>query len=219
MRVLKTVAEAGAQAVPALIEALKNDKAAYWACVVLREIGPAAKDAIPALTAKLQDSRPEIRREAILALAAMESAAAGAVPQIAALLDDQHCRTAATYALGRIGSVPADAEAKIRANFKSDDPMLCCTSLWTLARVHPEDKDLRRRDDRGVGGDAEGRESAGARGGGQGIGCPAARSGNHRAHFREGVPGRRRSHGPQRLGCHGRSRGASGAEIGWRPEV
>ncbi len=150
MRVLTAVAEAGAQAVPGLIKALDNDKAAYWACVVLREIGPAGKDAIPALTAKLQDPRPEIRREAVLALAAMEGAAAGAAPQIAALLDDQQCRTAATYALGRIGTVPADAEAKIRANFKSDDPMLCCTSLWTLALVHPEDKDLRRQTTEGL---------------------------------------------------------------------
>ncbi len=191
---------------PGLIKALDNDKAAYWACVVLREIGPAGKDAIPALTAKLQDPRPEIRREAVLALAAMEGAAAGAAPQIAALLDDQQCRTAATYALGRIGTVPADAEAKIRANFKSDDPMLCCTSLWTLALVHPEDKDLRRQTTEGLVAMLKNSDPRVPPSGGQGIGCPAARPGNHRAHFREGLPGRRRGHGPQRLGCHGISR-------------
>jgi HEAT repeat protein len=142
MRVLQTVAEVGQQAVPALIEALKNEKAAYWACLVLRDIGPAAREAVPALTGKLQDSRPEIRREAVLALSAIGDAAA--VAQIATLLDDAHCRTAATFALGRLGHVPADAEAKIRANCKSDDPMLCGTSLWTLAILHPEDKELRR---------------------------------------------------------------------------
>ena len=65
----------GPPAVPGLIAALKNDKAAYWACLVLRDMGPAAKDAVPALTEKLQDPLPEIRREAILALAAMEEAA------------------------------------------------------------------------------------------------------------------------------------------------
>ena len=66
------------------------------------------------------------------------------MPQIAAALSDEHAGTAATYALGRIGQIPADAEATIRANAKSDDKMLSTTSLWALARVHPEDKELRR---------------------------------------------------------------------------
>ena len=129
---------------PGLVEALKHEKAAYWACLVLREIGPAAKDAVPALADTLRDSRPEIRREALLALAAMDDAALPALPQIAAALNDEHTRPAATYALGRMGQIPADAEAAVRANAKSDDKMLSTTSLWALARVHPEDKDLRR---------------------------------------------------------------------------
>jgi HEAT repeat protein len=144
MRILHVIAEAGPKAVPGLIAALRNDKAAYWACLVLREIGPAAKDAVPALTNKLQDRRPEIRREAILALAAMGDAATAAVGPIAATLGDEHTRAAATYALGRIGQIPADAEDTIRANSKGDDKVLSTTSLWALARVHPDDKSLRR---------------------------------------------------------------------------
>ena len=62
-----------------MMAGLKNDKAAYWACLVLREIGPAAKDAVPALVEKLKDPRPEIRREVILTLAAMDDAAMPAV--------------------------------------------------------------------------------------------------------------------------------------------
>jgi HEAT repeat protein len=143
MRILHAIAEAGSEAVPGLIEALKNDQAAYWACLVLREIGAAAKDAVPALAERLKDPRPEVRREAVLALAAMDEAAGPALPQIAAALDDEHARSAATYALGRIGKIPADAETKVRANARSDDKMLCTTSLWALARVHPEDKQLR----------------------------------------------------------------------------
>jgi HEAT repeat protein len=144
-RVLNAIAEAGEKAVPGLIEALKNDKAAYWACLVLRDIGPAAKDAVPALAEKLKDPRPEIRREAVLTLGAMNEAAAAALPQIAALLNDEHARTAATFVLGQLGQIPADAEAAIRANAKSDDHLLSSVSLWALARVHPEDKDLRRQ--------------------------------------------------------------------------
>ena len=100
VRVLNAVAEAGPKAVPGLIAALKNDKAAYWACLVLREIGPAAKDAVPALAEKLKDPRPEIRREAILALAAsMERCGAPApLPTDRRRLGDEAtpCATAAT---------------------------------------------------------------------------------------------------------------------------
>jgi HEAT repeat protein len=145
VRILHAIAEAGAPAVPALIEALKNDKAAYWACIVLREIGPDAKDAVPALAEKLKDPRPEIRREAALTLGAMGEAAIAVLPQIAALLGDEHARTAATFVLGELGQIPASAEAIVRAAAKSDDKMLATTSLWALARVHPEDKDLRRQ--------------------------------------------------------------------------
>jgi HEAT repeat protein len=145
MRILNAIAEAGPAAVPGLIEALKNDKTAYWACIVLRDIGPAAKDAAPALAEKLKDPRPEIRREAALALGAMNEAAIPVLPQIAAALDDKDARTAATFIMGRLGKIPAGAEAKIRANAASDDKFLSTISLWTLARVHPEDKELRRQ--------------------------------------------------------------------------
>ena len=144
VRVLRAVAEAGPQAVPRLVEALNNDKAAYWVCLVLRDMGPAAKEAVGPLARKLSDPRPEIRREATLALAAIGDAAAPAVPQIAAMLDDPLLRTPATYALGSIGRIPADAEAQIRAHARSDDKLLATTSLWALARVHPEDKQRRR---------------------------------------------------------------------------
>lgn len=144
MRVLNAIAEAGEAAVPGLIEALKNDEVTYWACVVLRDIGPAAKAAVPALAETLKDPRPDVRLQAILALGAMKEAAFPAVPRIAAALGDAHTRTAATFVLGQLGSIPADAEPTIRSNAKSDDRLLSTVSLWALARVHPEDKELRR---------------------------------------------------------------------------
>ena len=144
IRIMNAIADAGPPAVPGMIDALKNDKAAYWACLVLREMGPVAKDAVPALIDRLQDKDPAIRREAILALAAMEREATSAAGSVAAALDDEHTRVAATYALGRIGQIPADADGRIRANSKSDDKVLSTASLWALARVHPEDKELRR---------------------------------------------------------------------------
>ncbi|MEI8376113.1 MAG: HEAT repeat domain-containing protein [Planctomycetota bacterium] len=143
-RIMTAIAEQGVEAMPGLIEALKDDKAAFWALIILRDIGPAAKDAIPSITEKLKDKRPEIRREAILTLGAFGEAAVPAVPQIAAMLSDEHAGTAATFVLGQLGQIPKDAEATVRTNAKSNDPMLSTTSLWALARVHPEDKELRR---------------------------------------------------------------------------
>jgi HEAT repeat protein len=145
LRILNAAAEAGASAVPGLIEALKDEKAAYWACLVLREIGPEAKAAVPALAAKLKDADPEIRREAALTLGAMQEAAVPVLSQLEAALDDEHGRIAATYALGQIGSLSDAAEVKIEANSRSDDKFLSTVSLWTLARIHPDDKELRRK--------------------------------------------------------------------------
>ena len=143
-RILSAIAERGVEAVPGLIEALKDDKVAFFALIVLRDIGPAAKDAVPAIAEKLKDKHPGIRRAAALTLGAIGEASLPAVPQIAALLADAHAGTAATFVLGELGRIPKDAEATVRTNAKSDDPMLSTTSLWALARVHPEDKELRR---------------------------------------------------------------------------
>jgi len=139
---LNTLADAGEKAVPFLLVAMKHEKATYWCCLVLRQIGPAAKGAVPALTELIGDKRPEVRREAILALAHIGDAAAPAVPQIVKALDDEHARTAATFALGNIGKLTDEAEAKIRQNVNGKDQVLAGVSLWALVRTHPEDKKL-----------------------------------------------------------------------------
>jgi HEAT repeat protein len=143
VRVLGAIADCGVEAVPGLIAALKDDKAAYWALIILRDIGPAAKDAVPAIIEKLKDKQPRIRMEAVLTLGALGDAADTAEPQIAELLSDPNARTAATFVLGRLGKIPTEAEATIRANTKSEDQLLSTASYWALAKVHPEDKQLR----------------------------------------------------------------------------
>jgi HEAT repeat protein len=144
VRILSALADSGVEAVPGLIKGLKDDKFAFWALIVLRDIGPAAKDAIPAITEKLKDKRTQIRREAVLTLGAFGESALVAVPQIAGLLGDEQVRTAVTFVLGELGQIPKDAEATVHSNAKSDDELLSTTSLWALARVHPEDKEQRR---------------------------------------------------------------------------
>ncbi len=143
-RILNSIADAGKEAVPGLIEALKNEKARFWALVVLQDIGPAASEAVPAVVNVLKtDKRPEVRLHAVLALGAMGKAADSALPELTTLLKDEHCAVAATFAMGELGQIPNDAEATVRANAKSDDGLLSSTSLWALCRVHPDDKELR----------------------------------------------------------------------------
>jgi HEAT repeat protein len=142
LRVMQTVADAGGAAVPGLIEALHNDATAYWACVIIRDIGPDAIGTAPALVEKLKDKNPEIRREAILALASLN--ATDATAAIVPLLKDEPSRTAATYALAMLGSMPPEAETIVRANVKSDDATLSAVSMWALARIHPDDMKLKQ---------------------------------------------------------------------------
>ncbi len=144
IRALAALADMGEAAVPRLIEALKNEKAAYWACLVLSEIGPKAKAAVPALLETLKDKRPGVRREAILALAAIGASSQDAVAALCKCLDDKINCVPATYALGSIGQVPSDVEARIRANVDSSDPILATVSAWALAKLHPNDEQLQR---------------------------------------------------------------------------
>lgn len=142
VRVMHAIADGGPAVVPGMIQALENEKTAYYACLILRDIGPDARDAAPALAKTLRDHRPEVRREAALALGAIGSAASSAEPQLAAALDDELTRDAATFALGQIGSVQPSTEKKIASNAQSEHKVLSTVSMWALVRFHPEDRQL-----------------------------------------------------------------------------
>jgi HEAT repeat protein len=142
IRAMRALVASGKDAVPFLIEELKNEKTAYWACLVLNQIGPGAQDAVPALIVLLSDKRPEVRREAVLTLAEIGKPAAPAAAQLVKALDDELDRTPAVYAIGRIGVATGEGEKKIREYVNSSDKILSAVSIWTLARLHPENKQL-----------------------------------------------------------------------------
>jgi len=145
LRALNALAEMGEKVVPFLVKALKNEKTAYWACLVVSEIGPDAKAAVTGLTELARSGQPDVQREAIIALAEIGAASAPAVPTLAKALDDKVVGIAATYALGRIGRIPDEVETKIEKNAKSSDAILSTVSMWALARLHPDNKALLRR--------------------------------------------------------------------------
>ncbi|MEX0671277.1 MAG: HEAT repeat domain-containing protein, partial [Pirellulales bacterium] len=107
---LQTLADMDDDAVPLLIEALKDPKSRYWAEVALTEVGPRAAAATEELARVVGEAGDEERLQAILALAAIGEKASAAAPEIAKVLasEDESSRLAAAFALGRIKAAGCD---------------------------------------------------------------------------------------------------------------
>ncbi|GAA4432447.1 HEAT repeat domain-containing protein [Bremerella cremea] len=140
LRVMNALTETGKPAVPELIAALKSEKGALWACLILRELGPEASDAAPELAKVLTTGKGALKREALLALATMPKAATAFTDAIVKCLDDPTLAVSATYALGRMGTMSPEVEAKIKANVESKDKLLGTMSAWALAFTHPDNE-------------------------------------------------------------------------------
>jgi HEAT repeat protein len=93
---------------------------------VLKQAGPAAGIAVPALSAALSDPDMDVRMGASQALARIGSVASPAVPALINALDDkQSClRESAAIALGRIGSGARQAAPKLQLLSSSDSDVL-----------------------------------------------------------------------------------------------
>lgn len=112
---------------------------------VLAAIGPAAKAAVPELTALLADADPLVRSEAAVALAAIGAEAAPAVPALEKLLGDDapaDARYAATYALGRIGAAAKPVVSRLLELSKSSDEIMATVATWATLKIEPQDAAL-----------------------------------------------------------------------------
>lgn len=145
LHALQSMAEAGDRALPVIIGALDNQKSRYWACVVLAELGPAAKSAAPALAKVLSDEDPEERMQALIALGEIGPAAKEVVPQIAKSLQDKQGSVAygAAFALGKIGD--KSANAALEKEVVDNDKFLAMISAWALAMINPDDVQISDR--------------------------------------------------------------------------
>ncbi|MCO8121076.1 HEAT repeat domain-containing protein [Stieleria sp. TO1_6] len=140
-RAVETLVARGEKAVPFLVEALKNERAAYWACLAIDQIGAPAAPAVDGLQKLIRDTKDEgLKVQAIIALAAIGPAAAKAegvvVDQMKA---DQspEVQTALAYAAGILGF--QSAGNALQKEVDSDDKMLSMVSIWALAKINPDD--------------------------------------------------------------------------------
>jgi len=142
MPALHTLADMDDDAVPFLLEALKQPKSRYWATIALAEIGPEAAPAVESLTQLAAEGEIEERIQALLALAAIGEKAATAAPVMVKALDsdDVTLHFPAAFALGRVRA--ADADAALEKAAAGDDPFLAEVASWARARIHPDDKSL-----------------------------------------------------------------------------
>lgn len=140
-RMIETVVLRGENAIPFLLAALENERAAYWACLAIEEMGEAASPTVPALI-KLLDSGPDdsLKLQALLAIAKIGPQAAPAKEQVLAALgagSSDTVLTGAAFAAGVLGF--REASARLEQTRESDDPLLRMVSLWALAKLHPDD--------------------------------------------------------------------------------
>lgn len=143
-----TIAEAGEEAVPFLTECLSHKDAAYWACLALADMGPAAKAAVPQLVKIEQREEPEVRLQALVALGQIGPDAKAAVPVILKALQSEKSdgvRYAAAFALGQIGASDKASRAALAKGMESDDAFLQVISAWALARVAKDDKQVQEK--------------------------------------------------------------------------
>lgn len=139
---LHTLADMGKDAMPVLLEALKNEKSRYWASVALAEIGPDAAAAVEPLGQIAAGGEIDEKLQAILALAAIGEPAKAAAPALIQTLDsnEEMLQFAAAFALGRL-RVP-EADSALEKTAGSGNEFLAGVAAWARAQLHLDDKQL-----------------------------------------------------------------------------
>jgi HEAT repeat protein len=102
----------GAAAIPTYVDALRSDDATAreMAVMLLVQLGPPTEDAVPGLTAVLDDPSAFVRVNAAAALSTLETPPPAALTTLTALMDDadETIRVSAVTSLGNTGPAAKD---------------------------------------------------------------------------------------------------------------
>ncbi len=138
---LEALESLGPPAVPVLIDALGHENVRPLAASILGHLGPAAKEAAPALADIVStDKDVHARCEALLALGGIgPGAAIAASTAVDALKDpEEKIRYSACYALGKMGSAAVTAVPELQKKLKDKDPTVALAAAWALAKIDPQ---------------------------------------------------------------------------------
>ncbi len=138
----------GADAVMPASKALENQRQRLGAVLVLKRLGPAAKEAVPNLVkAMSRETELDVRREIFFALAAIGPGSEEAIPELIKALSHQNLkvRNGASYALGKIGPAAKSALPTLKRNMgNTDDEYLPMVSAWASAQIDFENPETVR---------------------------------------------------------------------------
>ena len=131
----------GPVAVPQIVAMLRDPSplGRQWAARTLTGFAPDAVDAIPALTAALEDRAADVVWDAAFALAAFHERSAPAARALGRLLghDDSLVRTTAADALGAIGPLAGDAMPALILALRDSDAVVCRAAAQSIGKIGP----------------------------------------------------------------------------------
>jgi len=132
----------GKAAVPALIEALKDEDKDVRSCAAqaLGDIGPEARSAGPALVEALKDKDPAVSFNAVQALSSIGPQAKAVVPALIEALKDPATRASAADVLGNIGPEAKAAVPALLDALKDKDANTRASAAFALGSIGPEAK-------------------------------------------------------------------------------
>ncbi|REJ64572.1 MAG: HEAT repeat domain-containing protein [Planctomycetota bacterium] len=144
LRGTHALAELGPDVVPPMIEALKDEKTAYWAVLVLHDVGPEAKAAVPAMLELLDAGQPETQLRVVEALGDIGDPAA--IPKLIEVLQGHPSKIeiVAAHALAKFGPAAKDAEELLVKGVEEgeaeDDVVKQTVYAHSLAMIFPDDE-------------------------------------------------------------------------------
>ncbi|MBC8873017.1 MAG: HEAT repeat domain-containing protein [Planctomycetes bacterium] len=136
---LRDFGPAAKAAVPALVEAAKDEKVG-WARSALESIGPSGKWALPQLIEGLTDEDPQGRAVAAFAIGCIGPKAREAVPNLIESLQDPLTRAEAARALAKIGP---SAKAAVPALVETTKDEQAWVRVWAADAIWRIDQDPR----------------------------------------------------------------------------